>query len=78
MQPLTIQNIPALHKEYVAQINKGLAITFDLSNVTEIDSSGIALIIELKQTAKNKNCSFILNNPSVAVLRLCNLYKINL
>lgn len=75
--PLTIKNISALYREFTALINQGLDITFDLSEVTEVDSSGIALIIELKQYAKSKKRNFITHSPSPLVLRLCNLYKIN-
>ena len=76
-QPLTIKNIPSLYARFVATIDQGQNTTLDLSNVSEVDSSGIALILELKQVAKNKNCTLSIDNPSPAILRLCNLYKIN-
>jgi ABC-type transporter Mla MlaB component len=74
---LTLKNIPSLYHKYVAQIKQGQNVMLDLSEITEIDSSGIALILELKELATKKNCAFSLNKPSLAVLRLCTLYKIN-
>lgn len=76
-QSLIIKNIPSLYAKFVATIDQGQNLTLDLSGVTEVDSSGIALLIELKQLAQKKNCILTIDNPSSAILRLCNLYKIN-
>lgn len=76
-QPLIIKNIPSLYAKFVNTIDQGKNLTLDLSSVSEVDSSGIALIIEFKKLAQEKNCILTIGNPSTAILRLCNLYKIN-
>ena len=53
-------------------------VTFDLSNVNNIDSAGIAFLIELKNTATNKSCNLVFTNPSTQINNLCQLYKITL
>ena len=53
-------------------------VTFDLSNVSNIDSAGIAFLIELKNTAANKSCNLVFINPSTQINNLCQLYKITL
>ena len=75
--PLTLKNIPTLYKNFISMLKQGISIDLDLKEVNEIDSAGVALIIELKQLAKNKNYHFTINNPSQSVLRLCSLYNVN-
>jgi anti-sigma B factor antagonist len=51
----------------------------DLSNVTYIDSSGVASLVEGYQTAKKKNLKFGLvgvSDPAMSVLELARLNKV--
>ena len=66
--------LPALKRLIFA--NKILAL--DLSDVINIDSAGIAFLIELKNIATNKACSLTFINPSTQINNLCQLYKITL
>lgn len=75
---LTIDNISILYRDIVNLIKTNKDVTLDLSHITEVDSSGIALICELKQFAKSQGAELNIHNPSNAFLRLCKLYKINL
>ena len=53
-------------------------LIFDLSDVNNIDSAGIAFLIDLKNIAANKACSLEFTNPSTQIINLCQLYKITL
>jgi ABC-type transporter Mla MlaB component len=75
---LIIQNISGLKKYFESEMRKSTSLSVDLSSVSEVDTSGIALLVELKQYAKLVNCILSYENLSSAILKLCKLYKINL
>ena len=66
--------LPPLKRLVLANLN----LTFDLSNVTNIDSAGIAFLVELKNIAKINKCNLVFTNPSTQINHLCQLYKISL
>lgn len=75
---LTLNNISIVYRDVIHLIKGSKVVALDLSHINEIDSSGIALLCELKQVAKTYGSTLNLQNPSSAVLRLCKLYKITL
>lgn len=75
---LTLDNISILYRDVIGLIKDKKTVTLDLSHITEVDSSGIALLCELKQFAHTNGTSLTLQNLSDAILRLCKLYKITL
>lgn len=75
---LVISNINNYLKEFSNTISKSPELTFDLSNISDIDSAGLAFLLELKKLAKQANCSLKFINSNDQVERLCQLYKISL
>lgn len=51
-------------------------IILNLSNVTEIDSMGINLVVGLYKQVHSENRKFSVNNTSRAILNLFNLFKL--
>lgn len=68
---LLISNVMSIRKEILQMIANNQKIDLDMSDIKEIDSAGIALLIELKLTGR---INFI--NQSNPVLNLCQLYKV--
>lgn len=70
---------PEARKQILAQLNKDSNVLVDLSNVSYIDSSGIASLVEGFQLARNKKLQFGLVGVSAAahqVLQLARLDKV--
>lgn len=70
---------PTLREEILSSLKQGNALLVDMANVSYIDSSGIASLVEGFQTAKTANQSFGLlriSNPAMQVLTLTRLDKI--
>ena len=75
---LLISSVTDLLRDVGKLVGKSSVISIDLCKVSEIDSAGIAFLIELKSLAKQKNCRLIfLNVPSI-VTRLCELYQVTI
>ena len=74
--PLTINTINAQLIYLTNIIKHNTELQLNLSEITNIDSSGIALLIELKQVAVQSHCVLLFQNTTEAVQRLLTLYKI--
>jgi anti-sigma B factor antagonist len=71
-----IATAPAAHDHVLPLIEDGRNLIIDLSQVTHIDSSGIAVLVECHVGAKKSRAQFALANCSQAaleVLKLANL-----
>ena len=72
----TIVNAVAMHAQLLAALGSASDIEVDLSQVTEIDSAGLQLLISAKQEAAvlQKRLSFAGHSPAVLeTLDLCDL-----
>ncbi len=76
--PLIISTINLQLTHFINLITKESKIQIDLSDVIDIDSSGIAFLLELKQQAAHKKCQLIFINKTDAIQRLADLYKITI
>jgi ABC-type transporter Mla MlaB component len=70
---LLVNTITNSLKEVKMILESNERIEFDLSQVSEIDSAGIAFLIELKITGR-----IFFKNASPQIENLCQLYKITL
>ena len=70
---------PKLRDSILEYIDQGHPVALDLSQVSYIDSSGIASIVEAFQHAKSKKLGFCLiaiSTPVLQVLKLARLDKV--
>ena len=77
-KPLLITTVAALLKQTLKHIASSSKLDIDLSNVPDIDSAGIAFLLELKAIAKQKNCHLIFSNTPTNIDKLCQLYQVTL
>ena|SRR5690606_6209788 len=73
---LTIQNAEPLKQELMALLDKGKSISIDLSDVSELDSSGVQLLYYAKQAAMGQQLNLELVNHSPAVVEVFELYRL--
>jgi anti-sigma B factor antagonist len=74
-----MQNSPEARSVLLKSLEKKLPLLVDLSQVSYIDSSGVASLVESLQTAKRNNCEFALvsvSDEANRVLQLARLDKI--
>ena len=73
---LTIYVAAELKEKIGALLGSGAAIQIDLSQVGEIDSAGLQLLLLAQRECAEQEKSIVFRNPSAAVLdcwRLCNV-----
>jgi anti-anti-sigma factor len=73
---LTIYTAAALKEKIGALLNDRAALEIDLSQVAEIDTAGLQLLLLARRETMQREQSIAFSNPSEAVLdcwRLCNL-----
>ena len=75
---LLIKNVNQLLGEFTKRIQKDGSICIDLTDVTNIDSAGVAFLVELKALARLKNCQISFINIPTPVANFANLYQLNL
>lgn len=74
-----MQYSPQAREQILNSLNKKQHVLVDLSNVTYIDSSGVASLVEGYQLAKNKKLEFGLigvSNKAMQVLKLARLDQV--
>ena len=70
---------PQLREHILASLKNGQPLLIDMANVSYIDSSGIASLVEGFQTAKSSNLHYGLlsiSDPALQVLTLTRLDKV--
>ena len=70
---------PELRKQILGSLNEGKPLLIDMSDVSYIDSSGIASLVEGFQTAKSSDLAYGLlsiSSPALQVLTLTRLDKV--
>lgn len=72
-QKLLISTITSSFNKIKPMLTLPGKLSFDLSQITDVDSAGIAFLIELKATGK-----VTFTNPSTQINNLCQLYKVTL
>jgi anti-sigma B factor antagonist len=72
-----LQSSPAARTTLLAAVGRGRPIFVDLSDVTYIDSSGIASLVEALQDARKRGCSFALVAVSEAAHRVLQLARLD-
>lgn len=73
--PLTSKTVSNQFKQLAKLIATSSTLMLDLSEVANIDSAGLALLVELKNLAQGKQCKLSFHKSEI-VERLCQLYKI--
>lgn len=68
---------PQAREQVLACLDGGTGLLVELSGVTHIDSSGVAVLIEAFQTAKKKKLRFGLLAPSRPVLDVLHLARVD-
>ncbi len=72
-----LEHSPTARKELLAAVSKNSAVVVDLSQVSYIDSSGVACLVEAFQTARKNGGSFCLAAVSEAALRVLQLARLD-
>jgi anti-sigma B factor antagonist len=72
-----LQSSPSARTALLAAVGRGRPIFVDLSDVTYIDSSGIASLVEALQDARKRNSSFALVAVSEAAHRVQQLARLD-
>ncbi len=76
--PATINlfTINDIYNQTITKIKHKMQISYDLSNVKEIDTTGVAFLLELKSYAKKVNADIKLINAPTHLHELSKLYQI--
>ena len=77
-QELTNANVNQILDQILAQLKTVESLNLDCSQVVNIDSAGIALLLELKSVAIKQNKQLDLQNISTSIRALCELYTIKI
>jgi phospholipid transport system transporter-binding protein len=73
--PITLDTVPALAQAFEAHLAAGAALV-DLGNVTDVDSSAVALVLEWRRQAEVRKVDLRMANPPAALQNLAKLYGV--
>ena len=73
-----LEHSPKVRKTLLDAVAKAGGILVDLSEVTYIDSSGIACLVEALQTARSKGAGFGLVAVSMQAMRVLELARLDM
>ncbi|MTJ83929.1 MAG: STAS domain-containing protein [Telmatospirillum sp.] len=74
---IDLQNSPDLRRELLDRVADGDPVVVDLAQVSYIDSSGIACLVEAYQMARRHGLRFALAAVSPAALRVLRLARLD-
>ncbi len=74
---IDLSNSGEVRKTVLGALNGASVVTVNLANVSYIDSSGIAALVEGLQLATSKNKEFTLNQPSKQVKSILELARLD-
>ncbi|MBX9598617.1 MAG: STAS domain-containing protein [Burkholderiales bacterium] len=77
-QELTNANVNQLLDQILAKLKTVESLNLDCGQVVNIDSAGIALLLELKSITSKQNIKLDLQNVSASIYALCELYAIKI
>ena len=72
-----LQTSPEVRKGLLDALGSSGTLVVDMCEVSYIDSSGVASLVEAFQTAKTKGAFFSLANVSPAAMRVLNLARLD-
>lgn len=72
-----LQHTPSLRKSLLEAVSGGRPVVVDMSQVSYIDSSGVASLVEAYQAARKKGFAFSLAGLSPAALRVLQLARLD-
>ena len=72
-----LHNSPQVRKQLLAVVKAGSSVVVDFSELTYIDSSGIATLVEAYNVAKNKQLSLTILGAKGAPLQVMELTHLN-
>lgn len=74
---IDLETSPAVRKALLDHLGEGQALLVDLADVTYMDSSGIASLVEAYQRARDKSLGFTLVRVSEPVLKVLKLARLD-
>jgi anti-sigma B factor antagonist len=74
---LDIDNTDSLREKISTSLAANTAIALDMSDISYIDSSGVAALIEIRQKADNVGKEFKLLKPSESVVSVLKMAKLD-
>ena len=72
-----LENSDSLREQVSAALESNSVVSVNMSEVSYIDSSGIAALIESRQKAEEANKSFKIQKPSEAVISVLKMAKLD-
>jgi anti-sigma B factor antagonist len=72
-----LENSDSLREQVSAALESNSAVSVNMSEVSYIDSSGIAALIESRQKAEEANKNFKIQKPSEAVISVLKMAKLD-
>jgi len=73
-----LEHSPGVRRRLLDAVEKARRLLIDLSEVTYIDSSGIACLVEALQTARSRNGDLALVAVSVQAMRVLELARLDM
>jgi anti-sigma B factor antagonist len=74
---LDLENYSNLREQVSVALQKNMVVVLDMCEVSYVDSSGVAALIESKQKAEKAGKEFKIQKPSEAVTSVLNLAKLD-
>ena len=75
--PLNLSTVPALASQGIERLVAGEAAVVDLAAATDVDSSGVALILEWTRECARRGRQLRVVNAPEAVAKLADLYGVS-
>ncbi|SCA57350.1 Anti-sigma factor antagonist [Candidatus Terasakiella magnetica] len=72
-----LETSPQLRQALLEQVNNGQAVVVGMADVSYIDSSGIASLVEAFQTGRRNTTGFALANISESAMRVLQLARLD-
>jgi anti-sigma B factor antagonist len=72
-----LETSPSLRRELLAQLQHGKPVLVDLAEVSYMDSSGVACLVEAFQRARDRKLEFALVRVSAPVLKVLQLARLD-
>lgn len=74
---IDLDRSPAARKVLLTAVSRGRPVAVDLADVSYMDSSGIASLVEAYQKARAAKTEFVLVRVSVAVMKVLTLARLD-
>lgn len=74
---IDLERSPQARKALLAALGRGQAVVVDMAEVSYMDSSGIASLVEAYQKARANNLDFALARVGAAVLKVLKLARLD-